>query len=107
MSKNFVKVAHTSELLPGQKKPVQLGSEQILVVNVAGSYYAVGDICPHSYALLSKGQIYGDEVVCPLHGSTFDIRTGEVISKPALEGLTVYQIRVEGNEILVAPQAKT
>jgi 3-phenylpropionate/trans-cinnamate dioxygenase ferredoxin subunit len=103
MRQDFVKVAHTSELSPGMKKLVLIGNERILLVNVEGSYYAVADGCTHAYAFLSKGQLYGDEIVCPLHGSAFNVRTGAVLSPPASQDLTVCQVRVEGNDILVEP----
>ena len=103
MPQGFVKAARVGELAPGEKKPVRIGEERMLLVNVGGSYYAVDDLCPHAYAVLSKGQLYGDEIVCPLHGSTFNIRTGAVLSPPARQSLTRYEVRVEGNDILVGP----
>lgn len=103
MPQEFMKAARVGELAPGAKKSVLIGEEHILLMNVGGSYYAVEAICTHAYALLSKGQLYGDEIVCPLHGSTFNIRTGAVLSPPAREGLTRYAVRVEGNDILVGP----
>src|SRR5215470_17065419 len=103
MPQEFIKAAQVDELAPGAKKPVLIGEEHILLMNVGGSYYAVDAICTHAYALLSKGQLYGDEIVCPLHGSTFNIRTGAVLSPPASKSLTRYEVRVEGNDILVGP----
>ena len=103
MPKEFVRVAGTGEIAPGKKKLVRLNGEQILVVNVEGAYYAVDGVCPHALASLNIGQINGDEIVCPVHGSTFNVRTGEVLSPPAGEGLTVYPVRVEGDDLLVGP----
>lgn len=103
MQQGFVKAARAGELAPGQKKLVYLGGQRVLLVNVAGRYYAVAEECPHAQAVLSKGQLYGEEVVCPLHGSAFNVRTGAVLSPPATEGLTVYQVRTEGEDILVGP----
>jgi nitrite reductase/ring-hydroxylating ferredoxin subunit len=101
----FVKVAKTGELSPGDKKLVNIGDQRILLVNVDGSYYAVDEVCPHALAFLSMGQLYNDEVVCPLHGSAFDIKTGAVLSPPAMDSLAVYPVKVEGEHILVgAPQ---
>jgi len=54
-----------------------------------------------AHAVLSKGQLYREEVVCPLHGSAFNVKTGAVLSPPAAEGLTVYPITTEGEDILV------
>ena len=98
-----MKAARVGELAPGAKKSLLIAEEQILLMNVGGSYYAIAAICTHAFALLAKGQLYGDEIVCPLHGSAFNIRTGAVLSPPAREGLTRYAVRVEGNDILVGP----
>ena len=103
MPQEFVKVAQTGDLAPGQMKSVQVGDEDILVVNLDGSYHAVSDICTHAYASLGEGDLNGNEVECPLHGSAFNLTTGAPESPPANEALTVYSVRVEGNDILVGP----
>lgn len=103
MPQEFVKAAHTGEILPGQKKLVRIGDKRILLVNVGGSYFAVDGICPHAYAALSIGQLYGDELVCPVHGSAFNLKTGEVLSPPAGKGLTVYPVKIAGDQILINP----
>lgn len=82
---------------------VQIGDAQILLVNVLGSYHAISGVCSHAHALLSMGQLYGDEVVCPLHGSVFNVRTGAVLSPPARENLAVYPVRIEGDDIFIGP----
>ena len=103
MPQEFVKVARTGELSPGEKRLVQIEDEIILLANVGGTYYAVDGECPHADALLPMGQLYGDEIVCPLHGSAFNVKTGEVLSPPAATDLTVYPIRIVEGDILVGP----
>lgn len=106
MPEEFTKVAQTDQLPPGRMMLVELGRfERILLVNLEGSYYAVEELCPHSGAALSEGDLYGRVVECPLHGSAFDVKTGEVLTMPAEENLIVYQVRVEGDDILVGPPA--
>ena len=56
---DFVKVAAVSELPPGDMKAVDVGDEQVLLVNVDGAVHACDDICTHAYANLSEG----DEIV--------------------------------------------
>jgi len=101
--KEFVRVAGTGEVAPGKKKLVRLDDEQILLVNLEGTYYAVDGVCPHALASLNISQLDGDEIVCQVHGSTFNVKSGEVLSPPAGEGLTVYPVRVEGDDLLVGP----
>ena len=103
MPQDFTKAARTGDLSPGEKKLVRVGEESILLVNLEGSYYALDGECPHAYAVLSMGQLYGHELVCPLHGSAFDVKTGAVLSPPSDRGLTVYAVRVQGDDILVGP----
>ena len=104
MPDEFVTVAKVGQLPPGSMMLVELGRfERILLVNVNGGYHAVDELCPHSGAALSEGDLYGEVVECPLHSSFFRVRTGEVLTPPASENLTVYQVRVEGDDILVGP----
>ena len=103
MPEGYVKVAQTDELAPGQMKLVEVGDDRILLVNLDGGYHAVSEICTHAYAPMSDGNLSGEEVECPLHGSVFSVKTGEPTCPPASEGLTVYEVRVEGSDILIGP----
>jgi nitrite reductase/ring-hydroxylating ferredoxin subunit len=106
MPQDFVKVAQTGDLSPGQMKLVEIGDERILLCNVEGEYHAVDDVCTHAYAPLSEGGLSGEEVECPLHGSVFSVRTGEALSPPADDTLTIYPVQVEGSDILIGPPAQ-
>ena len=105
MPEDFVKVAQTGELPPGQMKLVELGDERILLVNLSGEYHAVDEVCTHAFAPLSGGDLTGEEVECPSHGSVFSVKTGKVVSPPAGNALAVYQVKVEGSDILIGPPA--
>src|ERR687888_252 len=97
----FVKVADTQDVQPSQMKSVEVGSETICIANVNGKYYAIGNVCTHEGGPLADGMLEGYEVECPWHQSRFDVRTGEVISPPASESEPTYEIKVDGNSILV------
>jgi nitrite reductase/ring-hydroxylating ferredoxin subunit len=99
----FVKVAAVSEIPPGDMKMVEVGNEQILLVNVDGTIHACDDVCSHSYASLSEGDLAGAEVQCPLHGAMFNVVTGEVLTPPADEPLRLFEVRIEGDDVLVGP----
>jgi nitrite reductase/ring-hydroxylating ferredoxin subunit len=99
----FVKVAELGEISPGEMKLVELGQDQILLANIDGKVFAIDDICSHAYASLSEGDLNGEEVECPLHGSAFNVITGEALTPPADESLRVFQVRVEGQDILLGP----
>lgn len=99
----FVKVAEVGELPTGDMKTVEVGDDQILVSNVDGTIYACDNVCTHAGAPLSEGELDGEQVECPLHGSVFNVITGEVISAPADENLRVFRVRIDGQDILVGP----
>ena len=104
---DFVKVADTNDIQPSQMKEVELNGQNICVVNVEGKYYAIGSICTHEGGPLADGTLEGYEVECPWHNSKFDVRTGEVISPPASEPEPAYEVKVEGNNILIKTQGKS
>jgi glycine betaine catabolism B len=104
---DFVKVADTNDIQPSQMKEVQVDGESICIVNVEGKYYAIGNICTHEGGPLADGTLEGYEVECPWHASKFDVRTGEVREPPASEPEPVYQIKVDGNRILLKKQDKS
>ncbi len=97
----FVKVATVGEIEPGRAKRVEVGEEAIAVFNLDGEYYAIGDTCSHEEASLSEGDVFGDCVECPLHGSEFDIQTGKALTLPAVLPVPTYPVKLEGDAILV------
>jgi len=101
MAQEFAKVATTSEIPPGKLKVVEMGTERVMIVNLDGEYYAVGEECTHAGGLLSEGYFDGYLVECPLHAAVFNVKTGQPESPPADEGLPVYQVKVSGEDILV------
>lgn len=103
----FTKVASTKDLAPGKILPALLGDKQILVVNLGGRYYSIGNICTHQACLLSSGRLTGGFVECPCHGSLFDVKTGNVLNGPAKDPAIVYQVKVEQDQILVGVPDKT
>ena len=98
----YLKVAMTDEIAPGQARRVEVHGKRLALFNVDGSFYALDDTCPHRGGPLSEGAIAGEEVTCPWHGSKFNIRTGEVLGPPTRQGITRYGLRVTGTDIEVA-----
>ena len=97
----FKRIASVTDLSEGQMMAVAIGTSDILLVKAGGKYYAVDEACTHAQGPLSDGIIRGCEVECPWHGSRFDVKTGEVVSPPAEENLARYEVRIEGDEILI------
>ena len=95
------KIAKTSALAPGSGKVVEADGETIALFNVEGTFYAMGNTCPHRGGPLGEGALDGHVVTCPLHGAQFDVRTGEVLRPPAATGVKSYLARVEGEDVLI------
>ncbi|MCA1814573.1 MAG: non-heme iron oxygenase ferredoxin subunit [Halobacteriales archaeon] len=90
------------ELPPGTLKGVEAPVfERVCVANVDGELRAFGGICSHAYAELDNGFLREGRVMCPLHFSEFDTRTGEALSPPAEEPLPVFPVRVQDGRVVV------
>ncbi len=98
----FKKVATTGEIPLGKMKPFEVRHSRILVCNVDGNYYAIADECTHDSAPISTGRLFKEQVVCPRHGARFNVKDGSVEAPPAIVPIETYEVKVEGNDILVA-----
>lgn len=104
----YVLAAITDELKDGEKKKISVDGVTILLVNLNGTYFAVDNKCPHMGGSLYDGNLEGNSIVCPRHGSKFDVTTGEVVKSGKLlfinvkvNSIKTYPVKVEGNEIMV------
>ncbi len=100
MSK-FVKVARAEEIGPGQKRIVEVDGVLVVVINLDGEFYAVEDVCTHDGGPLGEGRLEDGQIICPRHGARFDVRTGDALTLPAFEPVPTYEVRVDGDDILV------
>ena len=89
------------ELSPGQMKMVVADRERLLLVNMAGTFYAINHACGHECAPLSRGKLEGHVVVCPRHFARYDVRTGQLLSGPLADDVPVYEIRIEEDTVYV------
>jgi glycine betaine catabolism B len=101
---DFVRVGSTNDVPEGKMKKVIVGGVQVLVANVKGKYYAIGNVCTHFGGPLDQGVLNGQEVQCPWHGSHFDVTSGQVKRGPAARPEPVYDVKVEGGNILLRPK---
>ena len=92
-----------ADLAPGSMAVYTVEGAPILVLRVEDELFAIDNICSHADAKLSEGEFDPDEgcVECPLHGSTFDIRTGVPRSFPAFEPVAAYKAYAEDGQIVV------
>lgn len=80
----------------------QVDGKAIGIYLIDGHYYALEDVCPHAYALLSQGIVDDGKVECPLHGALFDVRSGHCLREPGKRDLHTYRTRVIGNHIQIS-----
>lgn len=106
-NEEFVTVANTNDIQPSRMKAFQVNGVEVCIANIDGKYYAINNICTHEGGPLADGRLEGFEVECPWHQSRFDMRTGEVIQPPASEPEPVYEVKVDGNSILVRKRSES
>jgi len=96
-------VAHSDEFPPGTVKIVPAGALTVGVYNCNGSLYAIEDRCSHDDGPLCEGDWEDDRcvVICPRHGSLFDIATGRALTLPAYEPVPAYPVRVRDDGMVV------
>lgn len=96
-----VHLANTSDLKSGEMKEVAAGETRILLARVGDEFHAVSAHCPHYGGALAEGALCGTRVICPLHHAVFNVVNGELEEPPALDALVSYEVRVEGERVLV------
>ncbi len=96
----LVRVAKMFDIPVGKMKHVEIEGLEILIANVEGKFYAVGDRCPHLNAKVSEGKLDKAVVTCPRHLSKFDVTSGKVISGTR-SSLPSYDVKVDGDDLLI------
>jgi 3-phenylpropionate/trans-cinnamate dioxygenase ferredoxin subunit len=96
-------VCPLAELPPGSVKILDAGEVLIGVYNCGGELYAIEDRCSHDDGPLCEGDWEQDEcrVICPRHGSAFDLRSGRPLSLPAFEPVATFPVRVDDGVVRV------
>lgn len=95
-------VAKIDDLQNGEMRQVSVGETDVLLVRLADKYYALGAYCTHYQAPLAEGVLCENHVVCPWHNAYFDLTTGEQLEPPGLDALQKYEVRTEGDRIIVS-----
>jgi nitrite reductase/ring-hydroxylating ferredoxin subunit len=75
--------------------------EEIALYHVGYEICAVGNTCPHAGGRLSDGELDGSVITCPLHGSQFDVCTGQRLRGPSDDPVATYDVVVEGGAVFV------
>jgi 3-phenylpropionate/trans-cinnamate dioxygenase ferredoxin component len=105
---DYIEIAPVDQIPAGERLFIELGGLSIVLFNLAGKLFAIGDVCSHDNGPVGDGEIEENEIICPRHGARFDIQTGKATSLPALVDIPAYPIRlVEGMVEIGVPKPKT
>jgi nitrite reductase/ring-hydroxylating ferredoxin subunit len=97
----WARIASLAELAARGRLRVEMDGLDILLVAASGAVYACGNVCAHQHMpMLHAGAFHGHSVSCPMHGWTYDVRTG------ACEGgegkIPTYPVLVSGDDVFIA-----
>ena len=98
---SFVPACSVDDVKPESAYAAEVDGVEVAIVHSNGMFYAIADECSHAAIPLSEGDVEDGEIECYLHGSRFDLATGEPLGLPATESVAVYPCQVSGNDVLV------
>ena len=96
-----IPVCKESEISEGNIKEIYIGNKKYLLCKVSGVVYCINSKCPHQGASLYGGFLNGYNIVCPMHGAEFDIRTGDIKNYPGFKPLSTYKVIAENGRISI------
>lgn len=95
----YYPVCHKDDIPNGERLLLTIDDDHVVILNIDGEYFAIRDVCTHDDGPLGEGELEDHRIVCPRHGAQFDVRTGEVLSLPAVKDVPSYPIRVVEDQI--------
>ena len=94
-------VCKAGEIPDPGKAVFEVDGRFVVVFHLDGEWHALDDCCTHDEGPLGEGDIDGFQIICPRHGARFDVRTGQALTMPATRATPHYDVRVEGDQVLV------
>ena len=98
---SWISVCGIDDVSEDEPKALEINDKKIGVFVIDENYFAIENVCPHAFALLTEGFIEDQTVECPLHEAIFDIQTGQLKSGPGCRDLCTYPVRVEDQQIQI------
>jgi 3-phenylpropionate/trans-cinnamate dioxygenase ferredoxin subunit len=98
----WIDVCADGSLAEGEHSLVDIGGGmEVAVFRVQGAYYAIEDVCSHDDGPLADGELVGCQIICPRHGSRFDLRTGEALNLPAYRPIETFPVEIRDGRVLI------
>ena len=101
MSEAAVRICSLADLTDGEALRIDVEGHRLCVVRLDTEVYAISDRCSHADVSLSEGEVEDCAIECPKHGSAFDLRTGQPLSRPAVRAVPSYAIEIVEGEVMV------
>ena len=98
----FVRVCALSDLPAEGTIGFEVEDTPVAVVRTGDEVFALLDVCSHEEVALSEGEVYDHTIECWLHGSCFDLRTGEATGPPATVAVPTFPVKIEGDDVYVS-----
>ena len=98
---NYVRAAAVADVPEGHAIVVDIEGESLALARVDGDIYCIDNICTHDGGPLGEGELEGTALECPRHGARFDVCTGRALGFPAVVPVNAYDVRIEGQDVLV------
>lgn len=102
MANQNIGICSKDKIPSGQGKSFKVGSLDLAIFHTEDGFFAVCDICSHEHENLHEGWLEGHVIECPRHGAQFDLKTGEALSLPATDPIEVFELKIEGEELIVS-----
>ena len=101
-------VVDVSDLEAGGLRALELHGREVLLCRVADEIYAIENRCPHAAVPLTRGQLFGHELVCPFHGGRLDVRDGSPVEPPIRRAAGTFAVRrvAQGIEIEIPREGR-
>jgi 3-phenylpropionate/trans-cinnamate dioxygenase ferredoxin component len=103
MASRIERLCRRDDIEPGTARRFDLNDHRVCLVRIGDDFYAIGDRCSHADFSLAEGEVYPEEreIECWKHGSTFSLVDGKPQSLPATRPVPTYDVRLEGDDVLV------
>lgn len=101
LPKDYKVAMPESELVEGKPVKATVDGNDVFLLKTPTAVYALANRCSHMGGPLAEGKIEGDSVICPWHGSRFCLKDGQVEDGPATNKQPVFDVKIEGGNVLV------